>query len=78
LVKLEEGHNQMTRSHIALGFAVAGLSLSIAFAPAAFAQDKMSKDGMKKESTMSKDGMQKDGMHKGGMMKKESKDGMKK
>lgn len=57
-------------NRIALGTAIAALSLGLTLAPAAFAQDKMGKDSMMKKDTMSK----------GTMMKKEtmSKDTMKK
>ncbi len=48
----------MTIHHrIALGTAVAALSLGLTLAPAAFAQDKMGNDSMMKKDTMSKDTM---------------------
>lgn len=65
-------------NRIALGTAVAALSLGLTLAPAAFAQDKMGKDSMMKKDTMSKgtmmkkDTMSKDTMKKGDSMKKDS------
>jgi pentapeptide MXKDX repeat protein len=68
-------------NRIALGTAIAALSLGLALAPAAFAQDKMGNDNMMKKDTMSKDMMmKKDTMSKGTMKKGDSmkKDSMKK
>ena len=70
----------MTIHHrIALGTAIAGLSLGLTLAPAAFAQDKMGndsmmmkKDTMSKDTMMKKDTMSKDTMKKGDSMKKDS------
>ena len=68
-------------NRIALGTAIAALSLGLTLAPAAFAQDKIGNDNMVKKDTMSKDMMmKKDTMSKGTMKKGDSmkKDSMKK
>jgi len=63
-------------NRIALGTAIAALSLGLTLAPAAFAQDKMGNDSMMKKETkgtmMKKDTMSKDTMKKGDSMKKDS------